>query len=136
MITRIRPSWWLPCLEFCWGLLTLALYKVTDPKQIYALRAFARFVSCHTRLQLTGADWLLRSFGISRSSHAFHVLGTSLTSTMTEPNLISVYSTGNRFPDRILPLLSIYWKYGEPGHITPRADSYDIACRCPPSRYL
>jgi hypothetical protein len=40
MITRIRPSWWLPCLEFCWGLLTLALYKVTDPRQIYALRAF------------------------------------------------------------------------------------------------
>jgi hypothetical protein len=44
MITRIRPSWWLPCLEFCWGLLTLALYKVTDPKQIYALRAFVRLL--------------------------------------------------------------------------------------------
>jgi hypothetical protein len=54
MITRIRPSWWLPCLEFCWGLLTLALYKVHDPKQIYVLRAF---VSSITAVGDPPADW-------------------------------------------------------------------------------
>ncbi|ORX34841.1 major facilitator superfamily domain-containing protein [Kockovaella imperatae] len=40
IITRVRPSWWLPALEFCWGILTLSLYKVTSAKQIAFCGAF------------------------------------------------------------------------------------------------
>lgn len=40
IITRVRPSLWLPLLEFGWGVLTLSLFKVHDAKQVYAIRAF------------------------------------------------------------------------------------------------
>ncbi|WWC65456.1 uncharacterized protein I303_108074 [Kwoniella dejecticola CBS 10117] len=40
MITRVRPSLWLPGLEFCWGVLTGAIAACKHPKQIYAIRAF------------------------------------------------------------------------------------------------
>ncbi|ODN96234.1 hypothetical protein I350_08233 [Cryptococcus amylolentus CBS 6273] len=40
IITHVRPSWWLPALETCWGVLTLATCKVTNYKQVYVLRAF------------------------------------------------------------------------------------------------
>lgn len=40
IITRVRPSYWLPALEFCWGLLTLSVYKVTSAKQLYVIRTF------------------------------------------------------------------------------------------------
>ncbi|KAK4688214.1 MFS transporter, ACS family, pantothenate transporter, partial [Tremellales sp. Uapishka_1] len=40
IITRVRPSLWLPALELCWGLLTLGIFKATSAKQIYVLRAF------------------------------------------------------------------------------------------------
>lgn len=40
IITRVRPSYWLPALEFAWGTLTLFLYLVKDAKQVYAMRAF------------------------------------------------------------------------------------------------
>jgi len=55
---------------------------------------------------------------------------------MTRPNHISVYSSGDRFPDRILPFLSIHWEYGEFGLRIPPATADRVACRCPPSRYL
>lgn len=35
IITRVRPSLWLPALEACWGVLTIATYKVTNYKQVY-----------------------------------------------------------------------------------------------------
>lgn len=34
IITRVRPSWWLPSLEFCWGCLTIGLSQVTNYKQM------------------------------------------------------------------------------------------------------
>nr|XP_019048799.1 hypothetical protein I302_02574 [Kwoniella bestiolae CBS 10118]OCF27729.1 hypothetical protein I302_02574 [Kwoniella bestiolae CBS 10118] len=40
MITRVRPSLWLPTLEACWGVLTIGMYKVHSAKQVYILRAF------------------------------------------------------------------------------------------------
>ncbi|KAK1764924.1 major facilitator superfamily domain-containing protein [Phialemonium atrogriseum] len=40
IITRVRPSWWLSGLEFCWGVLTIGLCFVKNAKQVYALRAF------------------------------------------------------------------------------------------------
>ena len=40
MMTHLRPSRWLPFLEFSWGLLTIGLFKVNHTWQIYVLRAF------------------------------------------------------------------------------------------------
>ncbi|AAW46254.1 conserved hypothetical protein [Cryptococcus deneoformans JEC21] len=59
IITRVRPSLWLPALEACWGVLTIATYKVTNYKQVYALRAFtgAFEASCYP-----GAIMLLMSW--------------------------------------------------------------------------
>ncbi len=39
IITRIRPSIWLPALEFIWGCLTLGIAFCKDYKQVYILRA-------------------------------------------------------------------------------------------------
>ncbi|WWD22558.1 hypothetical protein CI109_107051 [Kwoniella shandongensis] len=59
IITRVRPSWWLPALEATWGVLTIATYKVTTAKQVYILRAFtgAFEASCYP-----GAIMLLMSW--------------------------------------------------------------------------
>ncbi|WVO23389.1 uncharacterized protein IAS62_004741 [Cryptococcus decagattii] len=59
IITRVRPSLWLPGLEACWGILTIATYKVTNYKQVYAIRAFtgAFEASCYP-----GAIMLLMSW--------------------------------------------------------------------------
>ncbi|KIR51128.1 hypothetical protein I315_06446 [Cryptococcus gattii Ru294] len=59
IITRVRPSLWLPALEACWGILTIATYKVTNYKQVYAIRAFtgAFEASCYP-----GAIMLLMSW--------------------------------------------------------------------------
>ncbi|WVQ80950.1 hypothetical protein IAT38_003057 [Cryptococcus sp. DSM 104549] len=59
IITRVRPSWWLPALETCWGVLTIATYKVTNYKQVYVIRAFtgAFEASCYP-----GAIMLLMSW--------------------------------------------------------------------------
>ena len=43
IITHVRPSLWLPALEFGWGILTLFMYAVKDAKQVYALRAFVSY---------------------------------------------------------------------------------------------
>lgn len=40
MMTRFRPSLWLPGLEFAWGVLTIAFYQVKSAKEIFAFRAF------------------------------------------------------------------------------------------------
>ncbi|OCF36344.1 hypothetical protein I316_02219 [Kwoniella heveanensis BCC8398] len=59
IITRVRPSIYLPLLEIGWGVLTIATYKVHNAKQVYALRAFtgAMEASCYP-----GAIMLLMSW--------------------------------------------------------------------------
>ncbi|GFZ51950.1 hypothetical protein JCM24511_09720 [Saitozyma sp. JCM 24511] len=59
IITRVRPSWWLPSLEFCWGCLTIGLSQVTNYKQIYVLRAF---VGAFEASAYPGAIMLLMSW--------------------------------------------------------------------------
>ncbi|BGP43159.1 hypothetical protein JCM10449v2_007183 [Rhodotorula kratochvilovae] len=48
LITLIPPRWLLPGAEFLWGILTLALYKVTNSQQIYALRFCIGFLEGST----------------------------------------------------------------------------------------
>ncbi|WWC85869.1 uncharacterized protein L201_000736 [Kwoniella dendrophila CBS 6074] len=59
VITRVRPSLWLPTLEMIWGALTIVMYKVHSAKQVYALRAIigAFEASCYP-----GAVMLLMSW--------------------------------------------------------------------------
>ena len=40
MISRFRPSLWLPALEFIWGILTLSIAATKSASQIYAIRVF------------------------------------------------------------------------------------------------
>nr|XP_018259887.1 uncharacterized protein I303_07959 [Kwoniella dejecticola CBS 10117]OBR82045.1 hypothetical protein I303_07959 [Kwoniella dejecticola CBS 10117] len=40
MLTWMRPSIWLPCLELGWGVLTFIFFTAKNVKEIYALRAF------------------------------------------------------------------------------------------------
>ncbi|KAJ7126191.1 retrograde regulation protein 2 [Mycena epipterygia] len=40
IMTYVRPSYWLPCLELIWGLLTGLIATAHTAKQIYVIRAF------------------------------------------------------------------------------------------------
>ncbi|OWZ48415.1 hypothetical protein C353_02155 [Cryptococcus neoformans AD1-83a] len=61
IITRVRPSLWLPALEACWGVLTIATYKVTNYKQVYAIRAFtgAFEASCYPGAIMLLMSWII-----------------------------------------------------------------------------
>ena len=40
VLTKIRPSIWIPTLELIWTILTMCLSRVTSVHQLYALRFF------------------------------------------------------------------------------------------------
>ena len=40
LLLKLRPSWWLPATEFCWGMITFGIAASKNYKQIYVLRAF------------------------------------------------------------------------------------------------
>ncbi|KAJ5559064.1 Major facilitator superfamily domain general substrate transporter [Penicillium sp. DV-2018c] len=40
ILTYVRPSYWLPGLEICWGVLTGLIAMTTHAKQVYVLRVF------------------------------------------------------------------------------------------------
>ena len=40
ILTHVRPSYWLPCLEITWGILTGLIATTHSAKQVYAIRAF------------------------------------------------------------------------------------------------
>ncbi|KAJ7167417.1 major facilitator superfamily domain-containing protein [Mycena crocata] len=40
IMTYVRPSYWLPCLEIIWGILTGLVATARTAKQIYVIRAF------------------------------------------------------------------------------------------------
>lgn len=53
ILLKVRPRYWMPLCCFCWGLLTLGMYKVTDYRQLCAIRFFQAlfealtFTGCH-----------------------------------------------------------------------------------------
>jgi ACS family pantothenate transporter-like MFS transporter len=40
ILTKIRPSIWIPTLELIWTVLTFCTSRVTNVQQLYALRFF------------------------------------------------------------------------------------------------
>lgn len=40
ILTRIRPSIWIPAMELTWSVLTILLSQCRTAEQIYALRFF------------------------------------------------------------------------------------------------
>nr|XP_018266752.1 uncharacterized protein I303_00728 [Kwoniella dejecticola CBS 10117]OBR88910.1 hypothetical protein I303_00728 [Kwoniella dejecticola CBS 10117] len=71
IITRVRPSLWLPCLESCWGILTISMYKVTSAKQVFILRAFVS-TPLH-RCTWVAADRQIRSKQYTPTELAFRI---------------------------------------------------------------
>ncbi|WVQ63197.1 uncharacterized protein L199_001348 [Kwoniella botswanensis] len=59
MMTWTRPSWWLPGLEFTWGVLTIVFFFAKNVKEIYALRAL---VGAFEASAYPGAVFLLSSW--------------------------------------------------------------------------
>lgn len=53
ILLKVRPRYWMPFCCFCWGLLTLGMYKVHDFRQLCAIRFFQAvfealtFTGCH-----------------------------------------------------------------------------------------
>lgn len=56
IITHVRPSLWLPALEFGWGILTLFMYAVKDAKQVYAIRAFVSVFQAYSKQSILRAS--------------------------------------------------------------------------------
>jgi MFS family permease len=40
LLTRVRPSIWIPACEVTWSVLTIVMAKCTNVQQLYALRFF------------------------------------------------------------------------------------------------
>lgn len=55
-LLKIKPRYWLTFCSFCWGLLTLGLYKVSNYKQLCAIRFFQAFFESST---FSGTHYIL-----------------------------------------------------------------------------
>lgn len=94
LLTRIRPSIWIPACEVTWSVLTILLAKCTNAKQLYALRffiglaestfypgmqyiigsEFCRFLSTHHHTDFILQGWY-RGDELAKRSCIFHVSG-------------------------------------------------------------
>ncbi|CAG8971385.1 hypothetical protein HYALB_00006935 [Hymenoscyphus albidus] len=68
VLTRVRPSVWIPCCELIWTVLTFSLARRTTAKQIYAVRFFIRLAG----MQYIIGSWY-RKDELAKRSCLFHV---------------------------------------------------------------
>lgn len=80
LLTRIRPSIWIPACEVTWSVLTILLAKCTNATQIYVLRFFIGLAesSFYPGMQYVIGSWYRREELAKRSCifHASGALGT------------------------------------------------------------
>ena len=80
LLTRIRPSIWIPACEVTWSVLTILLAKCTNATQIYVLRFFIGLAesSFSPGMQYVIGSWYRREELAKRSCifHASGALGT------------------------------------------------------------
>ncbi|KAM0327198.1 hypothetical protein ACHAQA_006331 [Verticillium albo-atrum] len=76
LLTKIRPSIWIPACEVTWSVLTILLAKCTSAKQIYALRFFIGLAEStfYPGMQYIIGSWY-RSDELAKRSCIFHVSG-------------------------------------------------------------
>ncbi|KAM0800804.1 putative MFS transporter Liz1/Seo1 [Usnea florida] len=96
LLTRIRPSIWIPSLEVTWTVLTFCLCRCTNARQIYALRFFVGLAesSFYPGMQYVIGSWY-RKDELAKRSCIFHV--SSAIATMCSGYLMAaVYHLGGR----------------------------------------
>ncbi|KAF3354638.1 Chaperone protein hchA [Verticillium dahliae VDG1] len=76
LLTKIRPSLWIPACEVTWSVLTILLAKCTNANQIYALRFFIGLAEStfYPGMQYIIGSWY-RSDELAKRSCIFHVSG-------------------------------------------------------------
>ncbi|CRK43860.1 hypothetical protein BN1723_016268 [Verticillium longisporum] len=76
LLTKVRPSLWIPACEVTWSVLTILLAKCTSAKQIYALRFFIGLAEStfYPGMQYIIGSWY-RSDELAKRSCIFHVSG-------------------------------------------------------------
>ncbi|KAH6889274.1 pantothenate transporter liz1 [Thelonectria olida] len=76
MLTRVRPSIWIPCCEVTWSVLTIVLAKCTSYKQMYALRFFIGLAESafYPGMQYVIGSWY-RKDELAKRSCIFHASG-------------------------------------------------------------
>ncbi|KAK0636627.1 pantothenate transporter liz1 [Bombardia bombarda] len=76
ILTRIRPSYWLPACEVAWSVLTFLMCRATTPTQLYVLRFFIGLFesSCYPGMQYVIGSWY-RKDELARRACIFHSSG-------------------------------------------------------------
>ncbi|KAH8599549.1 pantothenate transporter liz1 [Bisporella sp. PMI_857] len=76
LLTRIRPSVWIPTCELTWSVLTILLSQCKSAQQIYVLRFFIGFVEAafYPGMQYVIGSWY-RKDELAKRSTIFHASG-------------------------------------------------------------
>lgn len=96
LLTRIRPSRWIPAMEVIWSVLTMCLSRCTSAKQIYALRFLIGLAEStfYPGMQYVIGSWY-RKDELAKRSCIFHT--SSAIATMISGYLMAaVYHLGGR----------------------------------------
>ncbi|SCO50160.1 related to transporter protein [Fusarium fujikuroi] len=76
LLTRIRPSIWIPACEVTWSVLTILLTKCTNATQLYVLRFFIGLAEStfYPGMQYIVGSWY-RKDELAKRSCLFHAMG-------------------------------------------------------------
>ncbi|KPM42120.1 hypothetical protein AK830_g4427 [Neonectria ditissima] len=77
LLTRVRPSIWIPACEVTWSVLTIIMAKCTNVQQIYALRFFIGLAEStfYPGMQYIIGSWY-RKDELAKRSCIFHASGS------------------------------------------------------------
>ncbi|KAF2156308.1 MFS general substrate transporter [Myriangium duriaei CBS 260.36] len=80
ILTRVRPSIWIPSLEICWTLFTFGLSRCNTAQQVYALRFFVGLAESgfSPGIQYIIGSWY-RKDELAKRSCIFHTSGAVAT---------------------------------------------------------
>ena len=96
LLTRIRPSLWIPTMEIIWSVLTMCLSRCTNAKQMYAVRFLVGLAEStfYPGMQYVIGSWY-RKDELAKRSCIFHT--SSAIATMISGYLMAaVYHLGGR----------------------------------------
>lgn len=96
LLTRIRPSHWIPTMEIIWTVLTMCLSRCNNAKQIYALRFLIGLAEStfYPGMQYVIGSWY-RKDELAKRSCIFHT--SSAIATMISGYLMAaVYHLGGK----------------------------------------
>ena len=96
LLTRFRPSLWIPTMEVLWSVLTMCLSRCTNAKQMYAIRFLVGLAEStfYPGMQYIIGSWY-RKDELAKRSCIFHT--SSAIATMISGYLMAaVYHLGGR----------------------------------------